>query len=146
LKDTIPFHVQLNGPLHSIKKYLSLPEHDTTSEHSQPTKRPLLQCASYSPPSVKVYLLRQLTIELGGTKTMRNTILAEGQSYEVPPAHTSCQSQEMVHLDWEGEVKCKDHISVGGFVAGNVAVKVGFTEYLLDEINSLILALGFHQP
>jgi hypothetical protein len=25
-------------------------------------------------------------------------------------------------------------------------VKVGFTEYLLDEINSLILALGFHQP
>jgi hypothetical protein len=138
LKDTIPFHVQLNGSLHSIKKLLSLPEHDDATSEHRSTKRPLLQSSSHSQPSMKIYLLRELTVEARGCKASRNIILAEGQPREVPPAHSSSESEETIHIDWEGEMKCSDDISVGSFVAGNVTVKVGFraTKNVIGEINS----------
>ena len=138
--------MQLNGLPHSIKKFLLRPEHnDVTSEQSHSTKRLSSQYSSYPRPTVRVYLLRQVTIETRGHKTCQNIILAEGKCREVLPAIPSWQSPETIHLDWEGELKCQDDVSVGSFVAGNVAVKVRF---LLDRIDSgsPILALGFHRP
>jgi hypothetical protein len=92
--------------------------------------------------------MRQLIIETGGRKTSQTTVLAEGQLQEVPPAHTSCESRDEIHLDWEGQVKCADNISVGGFVAGNIVVKVRFNagRRLVQGIADLFDLLGFHQP
>jgi hypothetical protein len=77
-------------------------------------------------PSVRVYLLRHVSIETQGSKASRNTIIAEGRLREIPPAlnHAAHASQDAVHLDWEGEVRCGHDISVGGFSASNVVVKV----------------------
>jgi hypothetical protein len=125
LKDAIPFHVQLSGPLHSVKQFLLLPTHTgAIPEPGRLKKHPPLQCFSRFQPTVKVCLMRQLIIETGWRKTSETTILAEGQLHEVPPSPTSCEFRDEIHLDWEGEVKCADNISVGGFAAGNVTVKV----------------------
>jgi hypothetical protein len=67
-----------------------------------------------------------------GHKASGNIVLAEGQLHEVPPALTSCESQDIIHLDWEGEMKCNDNVSVGSFVAGDVTVKVGFSSQNLS--------------
>jgi hypothetical protein len=89
-----------------------------------PGSSPLLQRSSHSGPTIKVYLLRQVSIETQGRKTSRNTVIAEGQLREIPPAHPSTESEDEVHLDWEGELRCGHDITVGGFAANNIVVKV----------------------
>lgn len=76
-------------------------------------------------PSIKVYLLRQISVETRGQKAWRNTVLAEGELGEVPPVLSPpCESAGTTHLDWEGELKPNKDLHVGGFQAGNIAVKV----------------------
>jgi hypothetical protein len=125
LTDTISFHVQLYGRTHSLKSFLMLPQSDGCELQSP---LPPLR-SSYQQPAVRVYLLRQVSVDLRGYKALRNTIIAEAQLREIPPTHFSRDSQEATHLDWEGEVKCGHEISVGGFTANNVVVKVNTTRH-----------------
>ncbi|KAF9464125.1 hypothetical protein BDZ94DRAFT_1257065 [Collybia nuda] len=104
LSDTIPFHVQINGPLASLRSLLT----DCSDEEL----------------SIKVCLLRQVSVETRGQKAWRNTILSEGEINEVPPVVSPpCESGGMTHLDWEGELSPVKDLRVGGFQAGHVAVK-----------------------
>ena len=142
MSDIIPFHVQLSGPLSSVKKFLMF--HEGTTPQPPSTKRTSKQCYPRPEPSIKVYLLRQASIETRGRKTSRNSILAEGQLREMPPAHASCESQDMIQLDWQGELRCGSDVSVGGFIASNIGVKVcEMPRLLMTELTRLGL-LGLH--
>jgi hypothetical protein len=83
----------------------------------------------YAEPTIKVYLLRQISVETRGQKAWRNTVIAEGELGEVPPVVSPpCESAGTGHLDWEGELQVGKDLSVGGFQTANVAVKVYISE------------------
>lgn len=118
--------MQLNGPLRSIKKFLLLPENGEIGSEPNHPMHPPLEWSTDHRPTITVFLLRQLSVTAGGHKASGNITLATGQLREIPPALTSGEYQDTIHLNWEGEMKCNDNVSVGSFVAGNVTVKVGF--------------------
>ena len=111
LTDKIPLHVQLSGSLSSLQKFFLVSPHGPSS--------------CYSEANIRVTVLRVLVLETRGQKTSRSTIVGEGRLSEMPPLDCPpCGSRDIIHLDWEGEVTSND-ISVGGFRASNVTVKVG---------------------
>jgi len=111
LTDRIPFHVQLAGPLQSLQQlFMFSPRNDKTS---------------FSEAVIRVFLQRMVAVEMRGQKSARNTILAQGRMDEIPPlACAHRDSQDTIHLDWEGEVRWTENLSVGGFSAENIDVKV----------------------
>lgn len=83
-------------------------------------------------PTLRVFLLRQVTIEArSGKKSWRNQVLGEAKLVTVPPLlATSCYSpygaaepQEEDHLDWEGELQINNRYNIGGWQAAGVHVK-----------------------
>ncbi|KAH6911521.1 hypothetical protein BKA70DRAFT_1423254 [Coprinopsis sp. MPI-PUGE-AT-0042] len=152
LSDTIPFHLQITGRTSALQtvfssspasttqtedilnRTLSCDSHNTTKSsplrslrgHIHPTvTQHLHQEQPSDVPKIRVYLMRQLAVEVRGERTWRNTVIGEGSLEPVPPSSTSreCAEDEEEHLDWEGSLKCKDSVDVGGFMAGNVHVK-----------------------
>ena len=64
-----------------------------------------------------------------------DSILGEGTIWPIPPDLTSCgatstclpsQCRREGNIDWDGEVRCRSDITIGGFNTANVQVKVGF--------------------
>ncbi|CAA7262973.1 unnamed protein product [Cyclocybe aegerita] len=128
LKDKIPFHVQLSGIICTLKdvfagcvsgldRVLSVDSSNTTASRRSPAENPF----------IRVYLLRQVSVSMKGTSAWRNIVLGEGTLAPIPPDLSSCCSLTRQcregHVDWEGEVSCRDDITVGGFNAANVHVK-----------------------
>ncbi|KAJ3509157.1 hypothetical protein NLJ89_g5366 [Agrocybe chaxingu] len=128
LRDKIPFHVQLSGIICTLKdvfagcvsgldRVLSVDSSNTTASRRSPAANPL----------IRVYLLRQVSVSMKGTSAWRNMILGEGTLAPIPPDLSSCCSLTRQcregHVDWEGEVSCRDDITVGSFSAANVHVK-----------------------
>lgn len=59
--------------------------------------------------------------------------MGEGTIWPIPPDISSCgptcrssQCGES-NIDWDGEVRCRSDVTVGGFNIANVQVKVGFS-------------------
>ncbi|EIN12569.1 hypothetical protein PUNSTDRAFT_81850 [Punctularia strigosozonata HHB-11173 SS5] len=132
--DTIPFHVQLTAPLSSLQAFLfSVPPCDIPSFPPEYLTRVLSHGSTVSPRfSLRVFLYRQITVEVRGQKTWRLSILGEGNlrplsSVASLTAYASRQSLVNVNqlgcLDWEGEVKCDPDVRVPGFNAGKLVVK-----------------------
>jgi hypothetical protein len=70
-------------------------------------------------------------IDSKSVASWRNTVLGEGTISPVPPSFSSCSCDSGPgcrerHVDWEGEVRCRDDINVGGFEVMHVNVKVRF--------------------
>ncbi|KAJ3570108.1 hypothetical protein NP233_g4618 [Leucocoprinus birnbaumii] len=95
-------------------------------------------------PTLRVFLLRQITIETrSGKKSWRNQVLGEAKLVNVPPLlATSCYSpygvaepQEEDHLDWEGELQINNRYNVGGWQAAGVHVKFDAAR---DQIKNII--------
>jgi len=68
-----------------------------------------------------------------GLNSWSNSVLGEGTIWPIPPDLSSCgatcrssQCREC-HIDWDGEVRCRSDVTVGGFNAANVRVMVGFS-------------------
>ena len=64
-----------------------------------------------------------------------DSILGEGTIWPIPPDLSSCgatcrssQCGES-HIDWDGELRCRSDVTVGGFIAANAQVKVGFLRF-----------------
>ncbi|KAF9492018.1 hypothetical protein BDN71DRAFT_1509816 [Pleurotus eryngii] len=101
-----------------------------SSSSPKPLKRRFSR-SSYSPPSTKpiirVFLLRQISVQVRGQKAWRNCTLGEGKIWPLPPPAGSMDclvpEREEANLDWEGEVRCNSNTMVGGFNAGQLAVK-----------------------
>ena len=123
--DIIPFHLQLSGSLGSLQSFL------------MPSRRHGEHAA------IRVILLREVVVEIRGKDISRNNVIAEGKLCEIPPS--PCESQDSVHLDWEGEVRCSSDTSVGSFNAGSVAVKVCLLWIFLNyELGTHFDYLGLH--
>jgi hypothetical protein len=105
MMEQIPFHLQLNGPLDSLRDLLV------------PTSRP--------EDIIKVILLRKVTIGTGYYSKSRSIVLAEGSLSEIPPlASSPCDPRDNIHLNWEGTVRCSNNTPIGTFAAGDLSVKV----------------------
>jgi len=130
--DKIPIHLQLSGPPHSLQHFVVPPSH--------------------SGAIIRVVLQQELTVETRGHKASRNIVLAEGRLSEIPPLICSpCEYRDSIHLNWEGELRCSSDTSVGGFCAGDVAVKVSspleglFNCALTHDIDRLGLRCSRHK-
>ncbi|PBK97374.1 hypothetical protein ARMGADRAFT_1026912 [Armillaria gallica] len=107
--DIIPFHVQLSGPLSSLRQLF--PQVPSSSSSQQQS-------------SVTVTMLRQIAVDVRGTRSWKNTTIGEGKIRPVPPAsYSQSGSSQEESLDWEGEVQCLPSVNVGGFSAAGTAVK-----------------------
>ena len=92
-------------------------------------------------PFIHVNLLRQVSVKalLYGLHSS-DSILGEGTIWPIPPDISSCgaacRSSECHegNIDWDGEVCCRSDVTVGGFNAANVQVKVDFSTTLQTSI------------
>ena len=81
-----------------------------------------------------------------------DSILGEGTIWPIPPdifdmssCGPTCRSLQCgeSNIDWDGEVRCRSEVTVGGFNTTNVQVKVGFSfltfqsQYLNDICRTL---------
>ncbi|KAG7451594.1 uncharacterized protein BT62DRAFT_991108 [Guyanagaster necrorhizus] len=112
ISDIIPFHVQLTGPLASLQKLFS----------THPSFSGVQDVLSLS-------ICRQVSVEVRGIRSYQTMKTGEGKIRSVPPYPRGCRNpcsdgtSQDDHLDWEGEVKCKSNVTVGGFSAAGVSVK-----------------------
>ena len=127
LTDTINFHIQISGPSCSLHKLFSGTYLDADPENSATKKK-----SKNQKPFIHVNLLRQVSLTLYGTNSS-NSILGEGTIWPIPPDlsscdTTSCRSSQCRegNIDWDGEVRCRSDVTVGGFNVANVQVKVDF--------------------
>ena len=75
-----------------------------------------------------------------------DSILGEGTIWPIPPDISSCGATCLSsqcpegNIDWDGEVRCRSDVTVGGFNAANVQVKVGFstTFQSLQYMNAIL--------
>ena len=82
---------------------------------------------------VRVFLLRQVTVKVNFQKAWRSTVIGEGtltpvlrdlsDSDESLDGHEA-DAEPLETLDWEGEVRCNEDVTVGGFCSGDMIVKV----------------------
>ncbi|KAK0223715.1 hypothetical protein IW262DRAFT_1447533 [Armillaria fumosa] len=70
---------------------------------------------------VNVSIGRQISVTVRGIRSYQTTKIGEGRIRSVPPYPTCCRQDD--HLDWEGEIKCKSDVTVGGFIAAGASVK-----------------------
>jgi hypothetical protein len=120
--DTIPFHLQLRAPVASLRAFLN-PTFVTRANGKQAPRPPRVTGTA---PVVRVFLYRQIIVEVRGQRVWRYCVLGEGKLRAVPPSE-SPDDAGFATLDWEGEVSCTDNEKVGGvggFNAGKLVVKV----------------------
>ncbi|KAJ7143503.1 hypothetical protein C8R43DRAFT_891506 [Mycena crocata] len=120
LRDTIPIHLQMSGPLSSLREFI-LPTNSVLSDIDLNT----------SP--VRCFLTRMVTFEYRGKSTWRVLRMGEGRILRpLPPVvdfdcdcHPTCVPVEscVQTLDWEGEIQCDGNVDVGGFQAAGLTVK-----------------------
>ena len=154
LRDTIPFHLQLRGSVESLRLFLGMPateqQHINTcpgspgppSATAPDSLRALAQKsqsrdsnANYSP-IVRVYLRRQISVEVKGFRAYQDVVIGEGKvkQVEYPPQWSPAgapsknthvdEGKEDYSLEWEGQVRCNDNIDVPSFVSGGLFVRV----------------------
>ncbi|TFK40753.1 hypothetical protein BDQ12DRAFT_601824 [Crucibulum laeve] len=127
LIDIIPFHVQLTGRVSSLKEFFSSHNLDRISSADSHISATTTKANKSSKPMVRLYLLRQVAVDVAGEKGWRNSVIGEGTLYSVPPALSTCYSLPMdcreENLDWEGELRVNSDITCGSFQASNVHVK-----------------------
>ena len=142
LTDTIKFHIQLTGPSCSLYTLFS----ETYLDHvtAADSKNSVIKKKSKNQkPLIHVNLLRQISVTLHGLDSWSDSILGEGTIWPIPPDLSSscdatCQSSQcrrVGNIDWDGEVRCRSDVTVGGFNAANVHVKVGISIYGFSELS-----------
>ncbi|KAJ7148436.1 hypothetical protein C8R43DRAFT_925684 [Mycena crocata] len=113
LGDTIPIHLQVSGPLASLRELISPASSDRI---------------------VRVYLTRMVTFEHQGKTTWRVVQTGEARTLlPLPPfvnfdrdcRRPACNQDEscVEVLDWAGEIRCDGEVAVGGFQAAGLTVK-----------------------
>ncbi|KAJ7500731.1 hypothetical protein B0H11DRAFT_2225127 [Mycena galericulata] len=105
IEDTIPFHVQLTGPVASLREFLPEPG-DTLSASKTP---------------IVARLVRQIIVDLDGRKATRQVAIGDAKLLSRPPG--AAAGSHDASLDWDGEVRCKSNITAGMFNAGCVRVQ-----------------------
>ncbi|KAJ7688613.1 hypothetical protein B0H17DRAFT_652292 [Mycena rosella] len=112
LEDTIPFHVQLSGPVASLREFLPEPRDAASPQNS----------------TIVVSLVRQIVVDLNGRCAVRNTVIGHAKLASRPPG--AAVGAHEATLDWDGEVRCKAGTAVGMFDAGGFRLQ----DFLLIEV------------
>ncbi|KDQ62637.1 hypothetical protein JAAARDRAFT_189931 [Jaapia argillacea MUCL 33604] len=115
ISDTIPFFLQLRAPKESLQAFMR----PTPSEKITPGVR------AGGKPTVRVFLYRQITAEVRKKKARKICVIGEGELRPLPPeesAQSPCHLADE-SLDWEGEVKCDESVTIGGFKIGPLVVE-----------------------
>jgi len=133
LTDTIPFYLQLIAPPKSLQAFL----YPTIPNHSKLRRSKSNATEAVSPPTVRVYLMRQVTTVIKGIHSIRKSTIGEGTLRSVPPGAPMApllRSQPpdvgLSTLDYEGEVRANSDVTVGQFVLNRVQVRDFMTVYL----------------
>lgn len=141
ITDAIPFHVQLCSSLESLQELippnscLLYPEKDGPSESSGPA-------------GLQVRLVRQIRVEINGQKRTRTMTIGTSRLSPVPPALNENNPPNEICLDWQGEAKCRDDVTCGGFHAGGLFVKDFIVLDLTPSLEreSFLLPVQLNQP
>jgi hypothetical protein len=127
MSDTIPFYLQLIAPSKSLQAFL----YPTIPTHTKLKRSRSIVAESSAPPTVRVYLQRQVTIVLRGNQLSRKFSVGEGNLRSLPPSAAPpsiLRSQPLGHglstLDYEGEVNPNPDITTGQFGMSRLQVRV----------------------
>jgi hypothetical protein len=127
LNDTIPFYLQLIAPSKSLQTFL----YPTIPIHTKLKRSKSIVVESTAPPTVRVYLQRQVTIVLKGHQFSRKFTIGEGTLRSLPPSasppsilHPQSLGDGLSTLDYEGEVRPNLGITVGQFGMSRLQVRV----------------------
>ncbi|KAJ7108024.1 hypothetical protein C8R43DRAFT_963047 [Mycena crocata] len=106
LSDTIPFSVQLTGPVDSVREFLPDP--------SAPSKT-----------GISVTLMRKLTLDMYGCAEPCWVAAGHASTLTSTPPGASSASEPAGHasLDWAGALQCKAGLEVASFDAGVLKVQ-----------------------
>lgn len=133
LTDTIPFYLQLIAPPKSLQAFL----YPTIPSHAKLKRSKSNAAEAASPPTVRVYLMRQVTVILKGIHSIRKSTIGEGTLRSLPPGAPMApllRSQSLgvglSTLDYEGEVRANSDVTVGQFVMNRLQVRDFMTLYL----------------
>ncbi|KAH7909826.1 hypothetical protein BJ138DRAFT_1114654 [Hygrophoropsis aurantiaca] len=143
LSDTIPFHLQLRGFHRSLEPFFE--QSDIPSESG----------STVVGVSISISLLRQTVVQAHGTKMSTSRILGEGKirpsasSPEVSlPFQTSPLADGIGSLDWDGEIRCSEDVTVASFATSQLVVK-DFIVLSLSPSQPLkcpLIAVKYHHP
>jgi hypothetical protein len=128
LSDTIPFYLQLIGSSKSLQAFL----YPTMPAHTKLKRSTSMIAESAAPPTVRVYLQRQVIVVLKGNQSTRKFSIGEGILRSLPPSASPpppmLRSQPLEHglstLDYEGEVCPNPDTTVGQFGMSRLQVRV----------------------
>jgi len=131
LTDTIPFYLQLIAPPKSLHAFLypTIPNHAKLKRSKSNPPEPT------TPPTVRVYLMRQVTVIPKGIPSIRKFAIGEGTLRSLPPGAPMApplrsQPVGLSTLDYEGEVRADSDVTVGQFGLSRVQVRDFMTVYL----------------
>jgi hypothetical protein len=127
LSDTIPFYLQLIGPSKALQAFL----YPTIPAHTKLKRSTSMNPESAAPPTVRVYLQRQVTVVLKGNQSTRKFSIGEAIVRSLPPSASPpppmLRSQPLEHglstLDYEGEVCPNPDTTVGQFSMSRLQVR-----------------------
>ncbi|KAF8635979.1 hypothetical protein AX15_000143 [Amanita polypyramis BW_CC] len=132
LSDTIPFHIQLNGPISSLQQFFP-PDalHRITSADSAISNPPIplkdktnskKKASKEHRSYVRVILIRQVAITCDGGKAWQNSNIGEGVIYPLPPPpiRDVCLGAREESLDWNGHIRCNKDVTSGSFATSLV--------------------------
>ncbi|KAJ7108016.1 hypothetical protein C8R43DRAFT_1140154 [Mycena crocata] len=109
LSDTIPFSVQLTGPVDSLREFLP----DSAATTSRPAKI-----------GITVTLMRNLVLDIHGCPEPCWIAAGHATLASTPPgASSAAEPADCASLDWTGELRCKAGLEVASFDAGLLKVQ-----------------------
>ncbi|KAJ7156145.1 hypothetical protein C8R46DRAFT_857648, partial [Mycena filopes] len=112
LEDTIPFHIQLTGPVASLREFLPAPDAQQAT-------------------TIVGSLVRQIVVDLNGRTASRNIVIGDAKLCSRPPgADAGVDTPHEASLDWDGEVRSRADTMVGMFDAGCVRIQ----DFLVIEL------------
>ncbi|KXN85328.1 hypothetical protein AN958_11428 [Leucoagaricus sp. SymC.cos] len=121
LSDAIPFHIQLSSSLGTIRELFPPSSQFLQPRQTQDKKQKAMRRGV----AMRVYIAREIMVAIRGKKVYRTVAIGSGTVKAIPPTDLGRISvpPEDVCLEWEGEVKCWDQVTCGGFNVGCLNVK-----------------------
>lgn len=109
--DSVPFHLQLAGRVDSLKALVTPDTHDAARPSSRSSTW-IKKLQGDVSSSLRVFLLRQVRVEIGGTVRVQNIVVGEAELDAVPPDMTDSyrppvDSREE-YISWKGQLKLGD--------------------------------------
>jgi hypothetical protein len=118
VSDIIPFHVRLcasASSLHALQRPVN-PENSSRRNSFRAQERPI----------ARVFLVRQIIATAYGHKARRDLVIGEGVLQPLPPLEIDIPptGDGSDSLNWGGEVRCDERVTVGAFNVADLYVKV----------------------